>query len=47
MSKSKKSGIAPIIVMLAGFLIGIIIGRGFEFKDDDDDDDDDDEDFKF
>lgn len=44
MSKSKKSGIAPLIVMAAGFLIGMVIGRGIEFKNDDDDDDDDDED---
>lgn len=42
MSKSKKSGIAPLIVMLAGFLIGVFIGRGIEINDDDDDDDDED-----
>lgn len=41
MSKSKKSGIAPLIVMLAGFLIGLFIGRGIEINDDDNDDEDD------
>ncbi len=40
MSKSKKSGIAPLIVMLVGFLIGMVLGRGIEFNSDDDDEDD-------
>lgn len=43
MSKSKNSGASSIIVVLVGFLIGLIIGRGFEFNCYDDEDDDEDE----
>lgn len=39
MSKSGKKG-GAFIVMVIGFVIGLIIGRGLEFDHDDDDEDD-------
>lgn len=39
MKKSRKSALW-FVIMIIGFAIGLIIGRGIEFSDDDDDDDD-------
>lgn len=34
-SKKRKSGAASLIVMIVGFAVGILIGRGLEFDNDD------------
>lgn len=39
MSKAKKKGIAPLIIMVVGFVVGILIGRGLEVNCEDDEDD--------
>ena len=36
---TKKHGIAPLIVMIIGFVIGVLIGRGLEWDFDGDEDD--------
>lgn len=51
MKKSRGNGVVTFILMVLGFALGLIIGRGldidFNFDDDDDDDDDFDEDIPF
>lgn len=35
-SKKKKNGMASLIIMVVGFAIGVLLGRGLEFDFEDD-----------
>lgn len=34
-SKKKKNGMASLLIMVVGFAIGVLLGRGLEFDGDD------------
>lgn len=36
-SNKKSNGVLSLVIMVLGFAIGVLIGRGLEFSDDEDD----------